>query len=236
VLDAETAVDFRRAMMDLLTEQPPGVVIDVGDLDLADEVALTVLAAVARDSERWPGTRFAVGGAQAAFAESATRMGVTRNVTVCPDCDDAAVELNRMVSAPPRREVRLEPDRFAPGLAREAVHEFCQDLRVRRGADTAQLVVSELVTNAVVHAGTPIRLTLRLVLGDLDIAVRDDANGTVRITDDDPDAVFTGRGLRLVDALASRWGSFYPDEGKVVWATVRVRTGAQSNEVPSDLL
>ena len=54
VLDAETAVDFRVAMMELLTEQPLGLVIDVADLAVTDDIALTVLAAVARDSERWP--------------------------------------------------------------------------------------------------------------------------------------------------------------------------------------
>ena len=235
VLDAETAVDFRVAMMELLTEQPPGLVIDVADLAVTDDVALTVLAAVARDSERWPGTRLAVGGAAADFAESASRMGVTRNVVVCPDYRVAEMELNRL-PVPPRRYVRLEPDRFAPGLAREAVHEFCQKHRVRKGADAAQLIASELVTNAVVHAGTPIGMTLRLMAPDLHIAVRDKADGTVRITDDhDPESVHTGRGLMLVEALAARWGSFHPNNGKVVWATVRVRKTSESSEIASDV-
>ena len=161
-------------------------------------------------------------------------MGVTRNVVVCPDYQGAEVELNR-VPVPPRRYLRLEPDRFAPGLAREAVHEFCEKHRVRRGADTAQLVASELVTNAVVHAGTAIGLTLRLMAPDLHIAVRDKADGAVHITDDDPGSVHAGRGLRLVEALASRWGSFHPNNGKVVWATVRVRTTPSSSEASIDL-
>jgi anti-anti-sigma regulatory factor/anti-sigma regulatory factor (Ser/Thr protein kinase) len=235
VLDADTAVDFRVAMMELLTEQPPGLVIDVADLAVTDDIALTVLVAVARDSERWPGTRLAVGGAAADFAESANRMGVTRNMVVCPDYRGAEMELNRL-PVPPRRYVRLEPDRFAPGLAREAVHEFCQNHRVRRGADAAQLIASELVTNAVVHAGTPIGMTLRLMAPDLHIAVRDRADGAVRITGDgDPGSVHTGRGLMLVEALASRWGSFHPNNGKVVWATVRIRTTSKSSEVGPDL-
>jgi anti-anti-sigma regulatory factor/anti-sigma regulatory factor (Ser/Thr protein kinase) len=235
VLDADTAVDFRVAMMELLIEQPPGLVIDVADLAVTDDVALTVLVAVARDSERWPGTRLAVGGAAADFAESANRMGVTRNMVVCPDYRGAEMELNRL-PVPPRRYVRLAPDRFAPGLAREAVHEFCQNHRVRRGADAAQLIASELVTNAVVHAGTPIGMTLRLMAPDLHIAVRDRADGAVRITGDgDPGSVHTGRGLMLVEALASRWGSFHPNNGKVVWATVRIRTTSKSSEVAPDL-
>ncbi len=57
----------------------------------------------------------------------------------------------------------LEPDRYAPGLARAAVQDFCDEWAVDGDRRAAQLVASELVTNAVVHAGTPIDLTLRLV-------------------------------------------------------------------------
>ena len=148
---------------------------------------LTVLATVARDSELWPGTRFAVGGAAADFAASANRMGVTQNVVIYPDYRGAEMDLTRL-PVPPRRHLSMTPDRFAPGLAREAVQEFCADLRVRTGADAAQLVASELVTNAVVHAGTSIDMTLRLVLPHLHIAVRDQADGAVHITDDDPES------------------------------------------------
>jgi anti-sigma regulatory factor (Ser/Thr protein kinase) len=115
------------------------------------------------------------------------------------------------------------PDRDAPGHARTAVQEFCQRQGVGGDRDAAQLVASELVTNAVVHAGTAIDLTLRLLGSTLHIAVRDGGTGRPHVADVDESAE-SGRGLMLVDALASSWGTFFPDAGKVVWATVRVRS------------
>jgi anti-sigma regulatory factor (Ser/Thr protein kinase) len=118
---------------------------------------------------------------------------------------------------------RIVPDRDAPGHARSAVQEFCQLHRVGGDRDAAQLVASELVTNAVVHAGTTIELTLRLMAPMLHIGVRDGGTGRPHVADVDESSE-SGRGLMLVDALASSWGTFFPDTGKVVWATVRVRS------------
>jgi anti-sigma regulatory factor (Ser/Thr protein kinase) len=105
------------------------------------------------------------------------------------------------------------------------VQEFCADERVGAGGDSeaAQLVASELVTNAVVHAGTMIDLTLRLAPPLLHIAVRDGDAGKAQLSGITDESSETGRGLLLVDALAVTWGNFLPNTGKVVWATVRVR-------------
>jgi hypothetical protein len=75
----------------------------------------------------------------------------------------------------------------------------------------------------VVHAGTPIDLTLRLISPYLHIAVRDGGVGQARIGGIIDESSESGRGLLLVDAMATAWGTFLPDTGKVVWATVRVR-------------
>jgi len=228
VLDAYTAADLRGAMVECLTEQPAGVLIDVSDLALADDVALTVLASTARESLRWPGTRFALGGANRHFAASVDRLGVSRYVTVCPDRASALLELGRW-PVPPSRRRRLTPDQFAPGLARDAVRDFCDECRVRDG-DAAQLVASELVTNAVLHARTAIDLTLRFVPPYLQISVRDGGPGEVRLAENVDEFSQNGRGLLLVDALATAWGSLFPSAGKIVWATVRVRSIPQGSE------
>jgi anti-sigma regulatory factor (Ser/Thr protein kinase) len=115
------------------------------------------------------------------------------------------------------------PDRNAPGLARLAVQEFCEELGVDGDGDSAQLVASELVTNAVVHAGTDIDLTLRLIPPLLHVAVRDGSTQPARIADIVDQSSPSGRGLLLVDALSTAWGSVVLNSGKVVWATIRVR-------------
>jgi anti-sigma regulatory factor (Ser/Thr protein kinase) len=92
--------------------------------------------------------------------------------------------------------------------------------------DSAALVVAELSTNAVTHgrvSGRCFRLTLRIDAPDtLHIEVTDPRGdrpvqpSTTAASDPTADS---GRGLLLVNALATRWGSTpYPPSGKTVWA------------------
>jgi anti-anti-sigma factor len=222
VLDAYTAADLRAGLLRCLAEQPSGVVIDATELSISDDIGLTVLAGVAQQSERWPGTRFAIAAGTAEFAAAFDRMGVARYMKVYPDEDAALREANRWPVAPSARQ-RIAPDRNAPSIARAAVHDFCAGQCIGGDGDAAQLVASELVTNAVIHAGTSIDLTLRLVSGQLHIAVRDGGDGQARIGGIINESSESGRGLILVDALAEAWGTFLPDVGKVVWAIVKVR-------------
>jgi anti-sigma regulatory factor (Ser/Thr protein kinase) len=81
------------------------------------------------------------------------------------------------------------------------------------------LTVSELVTNAVVHARTPatLRLSMRghvLRVGVTDLA--SESRPAVRVAED---TAVNGRGLALVDAVADRWGVDAPGDGsgKTVW-------------------
>lgn len=224
VLDAYTAPDLRTALLRCLAGQPPAILIDVTEMPVGDAIGLTVVATAAQQSERWPGSRIALAPADAELAALAAELGIDRNVSLCPSLDEARTALTRE-PAPPTARRWIVPDRDAPGIARSAVAEFCQAQRLDRNNDTAQLVASELVTNAVVHAGTGIELTLRLAGGQLHIAVRDDAPGQPRIAGIVDESATSGRGLLLVDALASAWGTMFPDAGKVVWATVKVRPG-----------
>jgi len=91
--------------------------------------------------------------------------------------------------------------------------------------DDAVLLTSELVTNAVLHAGTPVQVTCRL-LGDLsggavEIAVLDRRPAQIR--PDRPHSAAeaaertNGRGLQLPSELASAWGVTYARAAKAVW-------------------
>ena len=82
----------------------------------------------------------------------------------------------------------------------------------------AELVVSELVNNAVVHTHSGF---LRLELDDLgsavEIAVVDNDSDMPVMRDQGPEQT-SGRGLHIVDALADEWGAEREPKGKRVWA------------------
>jgi anti-sigma regulatory factor (Ser/Thr protein kinase) len=125
-----------------------------------------------------------------------------------------------------RAELVLEGDARAAGLARH----FLRDRLSQWGVDPdvgdgAQLCLSELVTNVIMHAGTGSELVVHLEAAVLTVVVRDigaTARPGVPATylpipeDDDPLRVF-GRGLTLVDAIADRWGSEQDSYGTTAW-------------------
>ncbi|MFI9611807.1 SpoIIE family protein phosphatase [Streptomyces sp. NPDC052023] len=86
--------------------------------------------------------------------------------------------------------------------------------------DAVLLVVSELVTNALVHTDGPVRLDLTLVDSRLRLAVADTSPRTpVKPTSIGWEAT-GGRGLLLVEALSAAWGTVPASGGKQVWSEI----------------
>jgi serine phosphatase RsbU (regulator of sigma subunit)/anti-sigma regulatory factor (Ser/Thr protein kinase) len=109
----------------------------------------------------------------------------------------------------------LEPEDAAPGRARRLARRALSRWGMEDLTDSVELLVSEVVTNAVRYASRPI--TLRLLRTDvLRCEVGDDVPQLPRLrqaraTDEG------GRGLYLVNRLARRWGATRLSTGKVVW-------------------
>lgn len=82
--------------------------------------------------------------------------------------------------------------------------------------ETTRLLVSEVVTNAVLHAGTDAQLVLRTGSDRLRVEVSDRSQEVPRVQDGPPSAP-TGRGLLIVDRLADDWGVDVDPGGKTVW-------------------
>jgi GAF domain-containing protein/anti-sigma regulatory factor (Ser/Thr protein kinase) len=80
----------------------------------------------------------------------------------------------------------------------------------------AALLTSELVTNAVLHAATPMCVTLHILPDRIRVDVADGNSSFPAIKDYGRDAA-TGRGLTLFNTLASDWGVQAVDGGKIVW-------------------
>jgi two-component sensor histidine kinase len=118
--------------------------------------------------------------------------------------------------------VTLSPSRLAPAQARQAVHDFATAVSPS-SARTAELLASELVTNAVTHGRGEVRLIMEY---------DDDSGLAVTVADDEPAApevpptapnALGGRGLRMVEVLSSAWGveRNRRGPGKGVWFRLR---------------
>jgi anti-anti-sigma factor len=221
-----TAPQVQRALLKDLAERPYAIVCDLSGVDVIDPVCATVFSTVANHpSSDWPATTFLLCGAQAAVG------GVLRHLVMphfLPLHDTLEEALDQVAARPPylRDELRLAPTATAPAAARLYVRDVLQYWRLalpdQDVIDRAELLADELVTNAVVHARTSVRLRLELRGDVLHLGVHDASPRLLRLVPDDPERE-TGRGLRLVERLATSWGvQRRPDDGKVVWATLRL--------------
>ena len=121
-----------------------------------------------------------------------------------------------------------QPEPMAAAAARRFVRDTLQSWVVTGGdadghglVDDAVLLTSELVTNAVVHAGTPVQVTCRMAEDNVEVVVRDSQPASLvpepPETDRGPTERTSGRGLLLPSALASAWGVTYGRTAKAVW-------------------
>jgi anti-sigma regulatory factor (Ser/Thr protein kinase) len=100
--------------------------------------------------------------------------------------------------------------------ARRFVRRIAERTRAQRVVRAAELLVSELMTNAVLHARRSIQVVVVLDDRRLRVEVSDDGPGTPRI---EGKSVWSesGRGLLLVDKISDRWGVEPVDDTKCVW-------------------
>ncbi|MGC0207160.1 SpoIIE family protein phosphatase [Streptomyces levis] len=132
--------------------------------------------------------------------------------------DDVALLMARLNGIEPDdvAEWRLALDAAEAGRARAVVREQLHDWGLAELAAPAELLVSELVTNAVRHAhARPV--ALRLVRGDTLLCEVDDDDHELPTLLSAGPLDDTGRGLRVVSTLAREWGTSRTGAGKTVW-------------------
>ncbi|MBT2448598.1 SpoIIE family protein phosphatase [Streptomyces sp. ISL-43] len=132
--------------------------------------------------------------------------------------DDVTLLLarTRVVDAGSIATWRLDADPAVVGDARHLVLDQLTAWDLDELAFSTELIVSELVTNAIRHAGGPVRL--RLIRADtLTCEVSDSSNTQPRMRRA-RSSEEGGRGLYIVAQLSHRWGSRYAMGGKTVWS------------------
>ncbi|WP_415952818.1 PAS domain S-box protein [Streptomyces sp. KLOTTS4A1] len=140
--------------------------------------------------------------------------------------DDVTLLLARLPAAPlGTATLDLPASPCAVGDGRSFLTKTLMAWDCAHLTDDARLLVSEVLTNAVLHAKGPLRLHLR----------HSDTELTVEITDRSPHLPRprlaaledqSGRGLLLVDTLAHSWGVRPTDDGKSTWFTLPTANGA----------
>ena len=132
--------------------------------------------------------------------------------------DDIAVLIARLRRIPEDHRIciALAPELSAVRLARAAIREPLRRWGLEDLIPVTELLVSELVTNAIKYANGETMLRLILEPETLVCEVHDTAPALPRVLQVDKDAE-TGRGLHVVSQLAQRWGARRTTLGKVVW-------------------
>ncbi len=205
------AADGATAVTAAAVYQPDIVVLDLGLPDLAGAEVLTRIRAVSVSSQVvvYSGTH------------RVEHLSDPVAAYVSKDRDVAyLVDLLSNLDRPRFRtgSVELGPDTGGVPLAREFLRDRCREWSCGEVLDDALLVTTELVTNALVHAGPLCELravlsgtVLRLQVSDSGVGMPDPR--AAKDTDEG------GRGLLLIGALCAAWGTVaLPAGGKVVWA------------------
>ncbi|MCW2601720.1 MAG: hypothetical protein JWM02_3549 [Frankiales bacterium] len=109
------------------------------------------------------------------------------------------------------------PQPSSASAARDLVVSVCHDWHLEGLTDDLALVVTELVANAIRHAGTEMVLRLAPIAGGVRLEVHDGSTRPLRPRPAAPSDE-GGRGLLLVDALSTRYGVEGEPKGKRVWA------------------
>jgi DNA-binding NarL/FixJ family response regulator len=117
-------------------------------------------------------------------------------------------------------KARLGATRESPRLARRFVSQTLERWQVRSELDVIELLVSELVTNAVVHARSDVEVSVAVAPDRIRVGVFDSSRQLPVRREPGPEAT-SGRGLVMLDALAAAWGTEFAPGGKSVWFEVR---------------
>ena len=211
--------DLDRAVRFTLAEEPRGVVCDLSRVvDVSASGALRSLAANGRHPRDWPGVPLAMAGLGHRGGQALRLRPMGGHLMVTTTLRQA-LSMVLQASLPGMKSVRLAPHPTAPRASRDFVSRTLLDWRLGKHIAATTLVVSELVTNAMIHAGTDIDVTVSEHRQAIRIAVRDHSP---ELPVDRPGASGEhGRGLTIVTNLASAWGVLpHTEGGKVVWAVI----------------
>ncbi|MGW4947282.1 ATP-binding protein [Actinoplanes sp. NPDC004185] len=213
-VDARSGPALQDSLSQCLRRRPRAVLVELSGATVTDAHAVEAFSTVATEARLWPGTPVLL-----CAPDTATAGLLTTKAEETPPLYARTADALRALAS--HDELISEDIRPVPGAARQAraiVTEACARWNVPHLTASATLVASELVTNAVVHAHTPVTFQIKMQPHYLYIAVFDGAAAEPEARSDHHADIPGGRGLHLVASAATTWGHQRQNGGKVVWA------------------
>ena len=218
----EVADAAYRAVLVALGEEPDEVVCDLsGVTGPLPAECVSVLASIGAEVQEWPGSPVGVVCPNGVLLQRLAQHPDAQHLILAAR---RGTVLSRLADSPPRtvRRTPLPPEARSAGAARQLVAEACMDWDCGIQLEAATLIVSEMVTNALLHAGTMLELSVARCEHRLRLAVGDGGTRRPRAQPVDTSRI-TGRGMLLVAAFSRSWGVLpTEDGGKVVWSVLEV--------------
>jgi anti-sigma regulatory factor (Ser/Thr protein kinase) len=218
-------------LMDVLADEPRVVQVDLSGMTPSGSPVAEEFAPVGRYLASWHGTVVTVHVPDAAVGASLLSAAFAHRMLIHTSWEAGASEARRLLPPLQQSRLQLDPLPTAPGSARTFVDQQMQQWGLSQLIEPATQVVSEFVTNAVVHAPATLDLTLSRVDGRVRVALRDHEAGALGAEGRElPEYPLSGRGLQLVSAFVHGWGVIPArDGGQTVWAVLDA-AGASPSE------
>jgi len=235
--DWRLSLDVHAAVRKCFADHPQALIIDLSDLDdpTTSSAALWILAR-RTGADMTPPVQLALCvPPDTALLGRLDRLGAHRFLPVFAALPDAWEAVTSGVVLTDRLNQQLPPEPESASRARIMVADACRAWYLPQLLHPGRLVMSELATNAIQHAGTDLVVTVSRRARGLHLAIRDGNPDMPRMRtpapiDSGAPLDERGQGLRLVNATADAWGALpaHDGGGKVVWATVRTRESLAS--------
>ncbi len=226
-------LDVYQTLRGCLAEHPAAIIIDLHGLRDLDAASATMWLAASRAANNLrppPHLALSVPPTRQ-LASHLRRLGAIRFLPIYATLHQARLAVTDRLPLIHRLHLnRLRPAPHTPAAAADAVTVACTAWQRPDLTEPGRQIVTELVTNAVVHARTDLDLTMSLRGTHLHLAVHDGDRRLPHLPD--PTNPRTpprprGKGLQMVDSRARAWGARPTPDGKVVWAMIEARRGAQ---------
>lgn len=223
-LGAADAALVRTTLLQYLGEFPAALVLDLSGVAAADDQALGALPAALREAEDWPPVPVLMAVPDPPLLDRLERLPFHHPPRCFPTLARALAAAGAAGQLADRFTATLPATPQAPARARALLDRACVAWRLADLAPAAEVVLSELTANAVVHARTPMQIIIQRTATALHLVVRDADPTPPELRPLPPSGapVDSGNGLHLVATFATDWGSMPTTDGKSVWASLRI--------------